>query len=502
MELKETHISWVFLAGELVFKLKKPVKFDFLDFSALELREQACRDELRLNRRLAAEIYLDVVPITEHGDRFQIGGSGEVVDWLVRMRRLPAGLTLDELQLAGKLRPAHIDRLAETLVKFYRQLPAAPIDGEQYLARYIAHVRENRRELLAQAHHLPESHLPENQVRRIHATQLQLLATESQLFAERVRQGCVVEGHGDLRPEHICLREPPVVFDCIEFSAEFRTLDRLDEMAFLASECDQLGANWVGPQLLARYETLRGEKASLLLWNFYKSYRACVRAKVAALRAEQLPAAEREPAFEQARDYLRQAEEYLRPWSRPACLVVGGLSGSGKSTLARALQEKLGLELLRSDVVRQELFAAAREIPPAGNDLYSAENKQRVYDDLHRRAAELLRQGVSVVLDATYEQPAQIERAIDAAQAANTGYVAIRCTCPPEVAQRRIRGRRAAGTDASQADEAVFARQHQMRASWPAHVRQMEVDTTQPLAEQVNQVISLLRQQSVKHQGH
>ena len=232
VEQIETHISRVFMAGEHVYKLKKPVRFPFLDFSTLEKREQACREELRLNRRLAADVYLDVVPIVqaERGG-YEMGGTGEVVDWLVKMRRLPTEQTLETLHQRGLLREGHIERLAQTLIAFYRSLEPLGILPRAYRERCAAHVRENRLELLAVRHHLPQG-----VVERVHSFQLQLLALAPELFEQRVAEGRIVEGHGDLRPEHICFAERPVIFDCIEFIREFRELDGADELSFLAAE--------------------------------------------------------------------------------------------------------------------------------------------------------------------------------------------------------------------------------------------------------------------------
>lgn len=489
VELKETHISWVFLAGQRVYKLKKPVKFDFLDFSSCARREQACRDEVRLNRRLAESIYVGVVPLTEQGGKLELGGQGPIVDWLVEMHRLPAGRTLDDLYQAGQLLPAHIEQLGELLAAFYRRLEPAPLSADEYVQRVEAHVQENRRELLAQAHHLAKP-----LVQRVHQAQLLLLATHADQFRERVERGCVVEGHGDLRPEHICFAEPPVIFDCIEFSAEFRTLDRLDELAFLASECDQLGAGWVGAQLIESYERLLGTKAPLKLFGFYKAYRACVRAKVEALRAEQLTGESRATKLRQATRYLEFATQYVAGLQPAVCLIVGGLSGTGKSTLARALAEKLGLELLRSDVIRQELFTAEQRAHPERHDVYSEQGKSRVYAELHRRGAELLSQGVSVVLDATYERAELVSKVESIAAQAKGVFLAMECVCPAEVAVERIGRRQAEGRDASQADEAVYRQQHRAREAWPAAVSRAEIDTRNPIAEQVDQVIARLAQ--------
>ena len=278
VEVVETHISIVFIAGSFVYKLKRRVKYDFLDFTTIEGRKLACREEVRLNRRLTADVYLDVLPITRDTDGLlHLGGDGAVVDWLVHMRRLPIEKTLDSLHELGKLRSEHIDRLAHVLARFYQGLLPVPITPLEYRVRFIQHVQGNLRELLAVSHHCPR-----NIVRRIHCFQLQFLHFRPEIFDQRVCDGRIIEGHGDLRPEHICFSEPLSIFDCIEFSAEFRQIDLADEVAFLAAECDFIGANWVGTQLSQILFALLSDRPPPVLLDFYKSYRACVRAKVGA----------------------------------------------------------------------------------------------------------------------------------------------------------------------------------------------------------------------------
>lgn len=484
----ETHISCVFLAGEHVFKLKKPVRYDFLDFSTLGGREHACREELRLNRRLAPATYLDVVPITRSAaGELQIGGDGQPLDWLVHMRRLPTDQTLEVLHRSGELQPKQIDRLAGVLVDFYKSLASLPISADEYRQRVEAHVRGNRRELMSVAHHLPP-----NVVERVHAFQLQLLKLRPEIFEVRVNDGRIVDGHGDLRPEHICLSNPPAIFDCIEFSADFRRLDVADELAFLAAECDFLGAEWVGPRLLTKYGELSGDQPPEVLLAFYKSYRACVRAKVAALRANQLSGGEREAAATEALGHLKLADRYIEPWARPLVLIVGGLSGTGKSTLAAAVAETLGVELLRTDVIREELFTINAEPTGLDQGIYRPELRRQVYDEMLLRAARMHAEGVSVVLDGTFAETALLEAARNIATQPRAHAFGVQCVCRPDVAQARIRKRLEQGGDASQARPETHDLQRQRWEAWPADLPQTCIDTAAPLDTQVQKVIASL----------
>jgi uncharacterized protein len=488
VEQVETHISRVFLAGSYVYKLKKPVKYDFLDFSTTEAREHACREEVRLNRRLAPDAYLGVVPVIHApSGAYQFEGAGRVVDWAVEMRRLPTELTLDALHRRGKLRPEHIDRLAATLVGFYRSLTPVSLTSHEYRDRYLSHVRGNLRELLAVKHHLPRG-----VVERVHGFQLQLLILQPALFEQRVRAGRIVDGHGDLRPEHICLSDPIVIFDCIEFSPDFRRIDIVDELAFLAAECDFLGADWVGSQLLASYQQQSGDRPAAVLLDFYKSYRACVRAKVAALRAEQLQGQGREAAAAEAQRHVALADKYVASWVRPLVLVVGGLAGTGKTTLATSLADALGAELLRTDVVRQELFGAGPHAAKADGGIYRREARDRVYDEIFRRAAALHADRIAIVLDGTFSTLDLLRRARALAVDPRSIFLAIECICRPDVAHQRIGMRLAEGRDASDAVPELHDIQRMRWETWPADVPQIQIDTEQPLNIQVEQILAAL----------
>ena len=489
VEQIETHISHVFLAGSYVYKLKKPVQFDFLDFTTVQARERACREEVRLNRRLAPGAYLGVLPIICGAEgEYRLEGAGEVVDWLVEMRRLPTALTLEALHRRGKLLSEHIDRLSDVLVRFYRSLTPLPFAPQEYGDRYLSHVQGNLRELLAVRHHLPRGI-----VERVHGFQLQFLGLHPEIFEDRVRAGRIVDGHGDLRPEHICLSEPIAIFDCVEFSSDFRRIDMADELAFLAAECDYLGAGWVGPQLLASYQQQSGDQPSPVLWDFYKSYRACVRAKVAALRADQLKGQAQESAVSEAKRHLALADQYVVPWVRPLVLAVGGLSGTGKTTLATALAEALGAKLLRTDTIRRDLFGAGSHAAERDGGVYSKEARQRVYDELNRRAETLHRDRLSSVLDGTFSTLEMLGNAQRVASDPRSVFLAIECVCRPEIAHLRISQRLAEGHDPSDARPEIHDLQRQRWEAWPADIPQIRIDTEQLLENQVKQIIAALK---------
>ncbi len=298
----ETHMSQVFLAGDRVYKLKKPVRFPYLDFSTLARREAACRAELKLNRRLALDTYREVVPLVRTGEGLAIGGPGEVVDWLVVMNRLDETQMLDRVIAEGRLHRWQLDRVAGVLVQFYRRASAALISPAVHAAEFWRSLAYNRRILLD-----PRFHLPAGSVRTIDAVQRRFLSERAGLLAERVRRRRIVDGHGDLRPEHICLGDPARIIDCLEFNARLRMVDPFDEIAFLCIECERLGAPWAGEYLRRRVMHALRDGDSEELFAFYRCHRAALRARLAVAHLLEPDPRTPEKWAPLARAYLRIA---------------------------------------------------------------------------------------------------------------------------------------------------------------------------------------------------
>jgi len=298
----ETHMSEVFLTDGLVYKLKKPVRFPYLDFSTLARREGACRAELRLNRRLAPNIYRDVVPLVRAPRGLTIGGDGEVVDWLVVMTRLDEAQMLDRVIEQRSLQHWQLDRVAATLVEFYRRAHAVFISPEAYCAQFEQTLAYDQRILLD-----PRFNLPSGAALRVIAAQRRFLARRSELLRERVRTRHIVDGHGDLRPEHIWAGDPVRIIDCLEFNPKLRMVDPFDEVAFLCVECERLGAAWAGAYLRRRIMHALHDGHTAELFTFYRCHRATLRARLAiAHLLEPHPRTpEKWPAL--ARTYLRLA---------------------------------------------------------------------------------------------------------------------------------------------------------------------------------------------------
>lgn len=439
VEILETHISWLFLTDRFVYKLKKPVQFEFLDFSTSEKRRDACFNELKLNQRLAADVYLEVLPVTsDTRGRLRLDGLGIPVDWVVKMKRLPAQQSLDQLLKQKRLTRNDVERLAATLTKFYERLPPVTIHAAEYLRGIEHHVRANFEELAN-----PVWSFDPWMVKRAHSAQQRFIAIGKEILVDRVRDGRIVDGHGDLRPEHVYFTTTPKIIDCIEFSEELRTVDVADELAFLAMECDRLDANWVGDRIRELYSTVSGDRFAPALFEFFKCYRACVRAKVLALRSRQVFGSEATQLLATAQRYLQLADQFAGRLGSPLMLIVRGLSGTGKSTLAGGLAESLGCRWLQTDEVRQRLFRPSSPEASYGTGNYDDASRNRVYEEVFRLASESLARGESVVLDGTFLSAAHRARAIELAQAHHGVSLLIRCVCPPGLAQERIRERAA-----------------------------------------------------------
>lgn len=305
--LVETHMSFVFLAGERAYKLKKPVRFPFLDFSTLHAREINCREELRLNRRLASPVYLGIVPLNlSAGGRLSLAGDGAVVDWLVVMRRLPADRMLDRMLIDGRLDDRLIDDLCETLSDFYRRAERSTISPGAYAARFFREQRENRRILTRRDFALDHGRIP-NLLDRLDA----VLTVSRPLLEERVRLGHIVDGHGDLRPEHICFADPIAIFDCLEFNSELRQVDPFDELAYLGMESAQLKASGLGPKIIAKVADRLGDSPPHQLVLLYTAWRAVLRARLAVAHLLD-PVPRRPERWEPlASRYLHLAEQAL-----------------------------------------------------------------------------------------------------------------------------------------------------------------------------------------------
>ncbi len=303
----ETHMSWVFLVGDEVYKIKKPVHFPFVDFTALEAREHNCREEVRLNRRLAPDVYLGIVALVRRVDGLlALGGPGEAVDWLVRMRRLPAENMLSAVLIAGGADGITADRLTRVLADFYSKAERSPLSPQEHVQCFESQQAQNRQVLCHR-----DFDVDAQAIRRVLNRIDECLHALRPLIEARVAAGRFVEGHGDLRPEHVCLTEPITIIDCLEFSYLLRLVDPFEEIAFLGMECAFLGVPEIGRELFARLGVALNDTIAPELYQLYSAFRAAMRARMALGHLVYGPATNR-AAWEHKTDrYIALAGHFL-----------------------------------------------------------------------------------------------------------------------------------------------------------------------------------------------
>lgn len=303
VETKETHMSWVFLTDAQAYKLKKPIKRELFDWITADLRRKDCEREVNLNRRLAPDVYFGVVPLTiDEAGRLQLEGEGTAVDWLVKMRRLPNSLMLDWQIEHNCVNRALIRRTVAALCKFYGQSLRFDISPQQYRDDLVADLMQSYRELFA-----PKYRQSADLVRDTHDTLLNYIEQEADLLDERVQAGRVIDAHGDLRPEHICLEPEPVIIDCLQFSQRLRILDTASELSFLVLECERLGAENLSETIWSAYRKMCRDDAPDHLLAFYKAYHACLRAMVSVWHLKDADVAAPQKWICRSHDYLQIA---------------------------------------------------------------------------------------------------------------------------------------------------------------------------------------------------
>lgn len=441
-ELVETHISWVHLGAAEVVKRKKPVRFPFVDFSTHEKRLVACGDEVRLNRRLAPDVYLGVVPITRDASGvLRVGGEGPVVDHAVRMIRLSDADRSDVRLREGRLAPEKMDELAGRLAGFHAEAEVdADPNGPGSTKNLLAHVREN----LEALREFGRERLGEARWRAVESSQLEGVERLSPLLDRRREAGRVRDGHGDLRLEHLYFGDDGTlrVLDCVEFDRAFRVADVSADVAFLVMDLYANGQAELAERFVARYARDSGDHELYRLLDFYVAYFALVRAKVSVARAAQESSEKASCYRARAQDFLELASRFSAPSSDSGCLLAfAGPIASGKSTLARYVGAELGVPVIESDRLRKQLHGVAPEDRLVDEAAYGAETTERIYRELLERARAVLASGRTVVLDATYRSRSHRRAVAALAAELRVPYRLVMCTAPREVLAQRLRQR-------------------------------------------------------------
>ncbi|MDO4795118.1 MAG: AAA family ATPase [Brachymonas sp.] len=478
VQLLQTHISWILLAGDFAYKFKKPLKLDFLDFSTLALRHAACQEELRINRRTAPDLYLRVLPVTGSVQAPRIGGhtDGHIdsenppLEWAVRMRRFPARSLMAEMAARGELAAAHVDALARAIAAFQAQAAVAPAGSPWGRAADLAQLAQDNFKVLLAPGCLPAAHEPLQQLQQWTSMQSQRLAP---LMEERRAAGHVREGHGDLHLGNLLwLHGQPLLFDAIEFNPALRWLDTACDIAFLFMDLHAHGLPALAWRLLNAWLERTGDYAALPRLPYDAVYRALVRAKVAALRADGDggDTAHAAPAQQEALRYIHLATELARP-RQPWLALTHGVSGSGKSSQSQGLIEQRGLVRVRADVERKRLFGLPPEASSAHipGGIYTRSASDQTFARLLDVARIALQAGQPVLVDATFIQRERRAPFIELARQLGLPWCILSFNAPEHVLRERLRQRQVRGDDASEAGEAVLLDQL-------AHVEPFTVD--------------------------
>ena len=454
-----THISDVFLTGPFAYKIKKPVDFKFLDYSTLEKRRHYCEREVALNRRLAPDIYLSVVPITRDGDVFRVEGKGEPVEYAVKMVEFGQEGLLDAMAGRGELTRDHILDLADQVARFHQSVERA--DDAFGMPEAVG---ENVLRNFEQTAKYQGVVVSPERFSRLKDYSENFLINKALLFQQRIKSGAIRVCHGDLHLQNICLdRGRLIIFDCIEFNDSLNHIDVISEVAFLLMDLDHRGLSGLGTRFLNAYLDRTQDYEGLLMLDFYLAYRACVRAKVACFLLDEpdIPEGEKAAAKDRAASYFDLAERCLAP-RRPGLILMAGVSGSGKSTVAADVSEHSGGAVIRSDAVRKSLAGLGQDERASaeyGEGLYSIEMTGRTYEGLLERTAPVVESGRRAILDATYAQRKHRIAARLWAEKHGVPFGILHCTAPQSVLETRLTKRTAAGTDVSAADVGIMRRQ-------------------------------------------
>jgi aminoglycoside phosphotransferase family enzyme/predicted kinase len=473
---KETHISHVFLAGELVYKIKKAVRYSFLDYSTLSKRRHFLQEELRLNRRLAPSVYLGVLPIAFDGLAWRLGGWGPPAEYSLVMRRLPERRMLPFLLDSGQVSPEMMGALAEVLAGFHSEAERVKGLGA---SRHLETVEKQWDENLADLLPFVDRFIDTETLQTLKDFGRRFIDSHRELFGRRAAQGWIRDVHGDLHCEHICFAPEGIqIYDCIEFSTDLRRCDLASEIAFLLMDLEARGGRDLAPPFLARYLELMKDEEMPLLLPFYRCYRALVRGKVEALRAE--------PGDDLTSRHFRYARSVTWEPLKPFLVVVCGLTGSGKSTLARELGQRLDMPVINSDVVRKAMAGKAGEnIVPFGMGIYSEAMTEKTYAGMIHEAEKQILAGNGAILDATFIRGAHREEVLRLAAKYAVPLAVIHCFASDETTKKRLLQRAAEGKDISDGRWEIYEKQRAadepMEETPPAS--RLELDTGKSVEE-------------------
>ena len=499
VEVRETHISLVFLTDRYAYKIKKPVSLGFLDFSTLDQRRFYCEQELTLNRRLSSGVYLEVVTLRRDNQHYAFGDHGQVLEYALKMRRLSADRSLEALLQSDQVTPEMIRAIARRLAVFHTDHSLPRASGSYGT---LEQVRADWEENFAQTADAVGRSLSQHTYMAIQQAVTAFISRHADWFVQRVQDGRIRDCHGDLRAEHIYFEPGQMqMIDCIEFNQRFRFIDVCSEVAFLAIDLERLGFPQMAHGFVRAYVQDSKDVSMYRLLDFYRCYRAYVRGKVTSIRLQASPSPDLRARLEcRAKSYYRLAAHYAERLTRPVLILTMGFIASGKSTVADGVAAALGLQRFSSDRVRKELAGVAPEsFQPVvyGEGLYSATMTQRTYDALADLAGQALRRGDSVVLDASFSKRAERRRMATLARETGARCCVLECWAPEATLRVRLREREHSPASISDAREEIlsqFLRDYEPLQA-DENICCVHLDTTQSIEQCVQQALAGLQEQ-------
>jgi aminoglycoside phosphotransferase family enzyme/predicted kinase len=482
---RQTHISDLFFAGELVYKIKRSVRYSFVDYSTLARRKYFLEEELRLNRRLAPSVYLGILPISHDEHGWQLGSDAQPVEYVLVMRRLPEKRMLDYLLERGQVTPRMMAALAEILIPFHHE---AARGRRKHAYGHPSSAQKIWEENLADLAPFVGRTIDAESLAAIRAFGGRFLDEHADLMLRRAREGRIRELHGDLHCEHVCFAPEGIqIFDCVEFSPKLRCIDPASEVAFLLMDLEARGAKELGREFLRRYLELAEDSELPKLLPFYQCYRALVRGKVFSLISESEAGA--------AARYFDLA--YSATWqdAKPFMVMICGLTGSGKSSLARALGRRLGAPVINSDVVRKGIAGTSnrRNQVSYAEGIYSASMTGRAYRKMTEEAERHLAAGEGVILDATFQKAAQRSAVFEAAARRGALVAIIHCHSREGLIRERLARRAEAGNDISDGAWPVYLKQKDLFEPFAESSNYFALDTEPPVADLCGKAEQFLR---------
>ena len=463
VQVIQTHISAIFIAGDLVYKIKKPVGFGFLDFTTLEKRRFFCQREVVLNSRFSEGVYLGVVSIHEDASEINLEGRGREIEVAVLMRHLPEERIM--LKMLDQDRVTHelLDRLADRVASIHSASPTGP-----GIATYGSFevITQNVRENFDQTESYVDRTIDPQTRQAVLDLAIDFMRGHRDLFERRIVHGFIKDCHGDLHLDHVVILNGIVLFDCIEFNDRFRYGDTASDIGFLLMDLDFRGFPAFGERVSHRYAATSGDDDVLKLLGFYKAYRAFVRGKVLGFTLDEpeVSQAEKDTAAQTARDYFALSLSCLLPPPRPALIITSGLTGTGKSFLADKLGKRLGIQALRSDVIRKQILGlptTEHHLDKYGEWIYTSTSTEAAYRVLLDRARKALTRNESVILDASFMRGADRIAARKIAAESKAQFRILECMSPEDVAFQRLRQRARSKNEPSDGRWEIYREQRQ-----------------------------------------